>query len=720
MTKFLLTAGALFISYTLIGLFMKNNPLKSETLEVFDSFVKDQLAKYPQDECLKIDLHCHDRNSALPEVSMGRILGVPETWLDPMDLLNILKNNSCDTFTITNHNNAISCRKLIDSGMDILPGAEFSCIVPDFNMGVHVLAYGFNEDQEKKLNSYKSDIYSFQEYAKDSNIPTIWAHPLYHFRGGLLPPMDFFNKMSLIFERFEGINGQRNAWQNMLIKSWVETLDPEKIDGFSKKFGIKPERFCVDPYRKSLSGGSDCHTGVFAGLTYTLLHAPELKLGVKKRSELALDAIRNGRMAPVGAPNESEMLMMSFFYYFIELSRNIKDPGLLKVLLGAGGAREKLFSLVTLNFFSELQRHKVTIKMMTMMYECFNGKKPPSYKRFFVPRAFRPVYDEVVNIAGKRRSSAEDIYSISNSIELLYRHNIDLFSKRLVEKVTKILREFIQEKKDLSQIFDMIEIPGLLRMYVNGGKKVKGMSTLNVSRFLDGLSFPFLISFVVVLTNMISTRVLYKSRELLDKFSTELGVLRHPKRLMWLTDTFNDENGSAEKVRAMAAEFERRKLPIDVIICGQDEGKTGNVITTKQITEFKMNFNGFGVYHVPDILEIHKLFKDREYDGVICSSEGLMGLYGLYLRFTYSVPALFVSFNNWLEYSKKHLSISSNNAQRLDRILSGFYSGFDRVYVFNKSQYEWLAQKPSVNSSSRLVFSEALNIDDIFRDLAGI
>ena len=36
--------------------------------------------------------------------------------------------------------------------------------------------------------------------------------------------MEFFDKMALLFERFEVINGQRDTWQNMLVKTWVESL----------------------------------------------------------------------------------------------------------------------------------------------------------------------------------------------------------------------------------------------------------------------------------------------------------------------------------------------------------------------------------------------------------------------------------------------------------------------------------------------------------------
>jgi hypothetical protein len=131
-----------------------------------------------------------------------------------------------------------------EQGVDVLTAAEFSCWVPDFNIGIHVLTYGFSPEQEKRLKKLRRDIYAFQEYTYANNIPTIWAHPLYHYSTKEMPPMEFFDKMLLLFERFEMLNGQRDTWQNMLVKEWIESATPEKIDSYAKKFGISPDKYC--------------------------------------------------------------------------------------------------------------------------------------------------------------------------------------------------------------------------------------------------------------------------------------------------------------------------------------------------------------------------------------------------------------------------------------------------------------------------------------------
>ena len=196
----------------------RSKTFSEEIAEKLDTFLKEQKNRFPEKDTITIDLHCHDHNSNVPDEILARILNVPETWLPSEDLISTLKSHGCDAFTVTNHNNSRSCYELMEKGEDMLIGAEWSCMVPDYKTGIHVLAYGFSQEQEKKLNKLRTDIYKFQEYTKENDIPTIWAHPLYHYKSDGIPPIEFFDKMSLLFERFEVMNGQRDSWQNMLVK----------------------------------------------------------------------------------------------------------------------------------------------------------------------------------------------------------------------------------------------------------------------------------------------------------------------------------------------------------------------------------------------------------------------------------------------------------------------------------------------------------------------
>lgn len=200
--------------------------------ERYQFLLSNWQSRIPEDERLRIDLHCHDTNSDITDELWGRILRVPETWVTTDELVQSLQSTGNQALTITNHNNARSCWQLLEKGIDVLVGAEFSCTLPEEDVRLHVLAYGFTPDQEAKLNQYRDNLYRFLTYTVERDIPTVLAHPLYFYSKQSQPNISLFEKLTLLFERFEVANGQRDVWQNLLIWQWLDDLTEEKIDSW--------------------------------------------------------------------------------------------------------------------------------------------------------------------------------------------------------------------------------------------------------------------------------------------------------------------------------------------------------------------------------------------------------------------------------------------------------------------------------------------------------
>ena len=672
-----------------------------------DSFLKKQVTKYPADKTLTIDLHCHDHNSSTPDELLGRILNIPETWLPSGNLIDVLKNHGCDTFTVTNHNNARSCYELRESGIDVLTGAEFTCQVPDYRVGIHVLAYGFTPNQEKTLDKLRPDIYRFQEYAVENDIPTIWAHPLYHYHRGEIPPIDFFDKMALVFERFEVINGQRDTWQNMLVKIFVENLSREKIDAISKKTKLPPDRYCAHPYKKSMAGGSDSHMGIFTGLTGTRLYVEDLaeKLKIMSRSKLALEAIKAGDMAPYGSHNDSEKMMVSFLDYFCQIAMHMEDPGLIRMILHKGEVREKLFALAIANGFSEMKRHRVTMNFLQLFHQCFSGNVPSFRKRLMVPKVYKPIFDEASRMAVTRRDKPEEIVQkFKDSIHMIYENLSRILIGRLQAKIEKLDHDRGLKDLKIDQIFKSFELPTQIRNYAISGalKNGNGSPPLNLTEFLDGLSFPLLGSAVIVSASFASARVMYNSRGLLMKFSEHLGRLKHPHRMLWLTDTLEDVNGVAMVLRSMLDEIRKHNLPIDILVCSSTLKSGDHLIVVPPLGEYTLPFYEQQPIRIPSIMDIHRIFKEGEYDRLICSTEGPMGLISLFLKQAYTVPAYFFVHTDWMMFARQVLNFDHENRSRLRRILRAFYRGFDGLFVLNRDQMNWLIGKEMGFDQSRV------------------
>lgn len=683
----------------------RNNPndwsFQQELKKELEQFLWTEQERFPEHETLKIDLHCHDHNSDVPDELLGRILNVPETWLPTEKLIKTLRKSGTDVITITNHNNARSCYELKDKGFDVLVGTEFSCTVPDFNTGIHVLTYGFTPDQEYTLNKLRKNVYQFLQYAHEKGIPTIWAHPLYNYSIDGMPPMDFFYKMAVVFERFEVLNGQRDTWQNMLVKSWVEGLTPELLNDYAKKFQVDPLLYSQNPYKKSWSGGSDSHMGIFTGQTGTLLHIPDLKnrLQFSAGSELALEAIRNGNMAPYGSHQNFEKLTIAFLDYVCQIAMYKQDPGLLRILLHKGTGRDKMIALLASNAFTELQNHKVTMRFIELFHECFMGKVPKAYRRMMVPKAYKPIFDEATNIAKARELPPQlMVKELSKSVNTISDQLNEVLYKRLSKKIEKLSEDSSLKKMDLNQLIEKLELPSDVRVLIGQGpkyvnQKTKRISTLNLSEFLDGLSFPFLASSLILGANFTSAKVLYNTRPLLETFSIKLGKFRHPKRMLWLTDTYADKNGVSHVLQEMHKEIKRLNLPIDILVCSNQVQPDDHLIVLKPMAEFTLPFYEQQPVRIPNFNEIHHLFLENEYDRVMCSTEGIMGAAALYLKHAYNVPASFYIHTDWVMFARKVLNMDQHNLNRVRRLLRAYYGAFDQVFVLNSDHQKWLTGK---------------------------
>ncbi|HOV09122.1 MAG: GDP-mannose-dependent alpha-mannosyltransferase [Spirochaetes bacterium ADurb.Bin218] len=657
-------------------------------------FNYEQSLRFPEEESLTIDLHCHDKNSSEPDEIIGRMLNIPETWLEPEKLISILEDHRCNSFTVTNHNNARSCYYLQDKGYDILSGAEFSCTVPDFDAKIHVLAYGFTPAQEEKLFKFRQDIYRFQEYALENEIPTIWAHPLYHYKDNSNLSLDFFDKMTLVFERFEVINGQRDTWQNLLVKRWIESMTPESIERFEKKFCIKSSFFCRDTQRKKMYGGSDSHMGIFTGLTGTKLYVKNLKEKIKttKISELTLKALLDGDSAPFGGYNNTEKMTVAFLDYFCQIVMNMKDPGLLRLLLHKGDAKDKLLSFLIINGFSELQRHKLTVNFLTLFHQCLQGESPNFIKKIMIPKDYRPVFKEAVSMANTRKKEPDKMAtSFEKSIETIHSTLFNLMFERLNKKLEKLSQDNEYKFNSAEELINSLEIPANIRKIFEAGNKKDKKQKFNAPEFLDGLTFPFLASTVISAANYSSSKVMYSARKLLNAFSEKLNYMHYPKRMLWLTDTFDDGNGVSMFLQQMLYEIRKRDLPIDILTCSDSLKSEDNLIVIKPVAVYTPPFYQQQPIRIPNILDIQKQFLKGEYDRILCSTEGPMGLISIYLKSAYTVPAFFFVHTDWITFARDSLKFSQPAMSRLRRILRGFYRSYDRVLVLNKEQKRWFS-----------------------------
>jgi len=680
----------------------------------FEQYLADQAVKFPAEDTLKIDLHCHDKNSDIPDELWGRLLRLPETWLKTADLVKSLERNKVDVITITNHNNARSCWELLDKGVDVLTGAEFTCHFPNNELSIHVLTYGFTQEQEMQLNDLRHNIIEFARYCHQNDLPTVLPHPLYFYTHKNKPSIELLEFFAVLFTRFEVLNGQRGYWQNELTRQWVLSLDQETVETFAQKHRLNPYDFNAKPFKKSMTGGSDDHNGIFAGRTGTLVHIPNLqeKLKTNTPSSLALEAIRKGKTSPYGEVGEEEKLTVTFLDYFAQVAINMEDPGLIRLMLHKGDLKDKLLCLGISNAMQELKRHKYTLTFLKTFHEALSGIKPALLTELGVSKPFKPVIKSVKKIAKVQRKDPDQFLNvIREAVPEIFHTVTHLFFSRLNEHL-----QSDQNHTPLQMTDDWVkrfEVPTHIRALVNGSRNSMGekstpddMTSLNVGKLMDQLTFPALACGVLVGASFTASQVIYNNREFLNDLANDLGTAQHPERVLWLTDSFCDRNGVSSALQTTLKAIQKNDYPIDILTCHPDVESEDHLVVLKPVSQFKIRRFDNQAFHIPDILTLQRVFEQGGYDRIICSTEFFMGVFALFLSKAFSVPAYFYMHTDWMEFIQRTTQLNHHETDRIRRMLRAYYQQFSGVFTLNNDHRDWLTS-PEMGLDSSQVFLTA-------------
>lgn len=557
-----------------------------------------------------------------------------------------------------------------------------------------MLIYGFDAAQEVRLNELRQDIYAFCAYARQQDLPTVLPHPLFFYHQGKPVDPSILERFALLFERFEVLNGQRGYWQNLLTLRWVQSLTPERINALARKHRLNPHDYCRDPYHKRLTGGSDDHNGLFAGRCGTLVEIPDLQARLaagETREALALEGLREGRMAPYGLVGEEEKLTTSFLDYFAQVVLHMQDPGLLRLLLHKGSLKDKLLCLGLSNVLQELKRHRYTLTFLQTFHQALKGRKPRLLLNLGVSREFKPTLKLIKRIARTQRQQPEAFAAtLREAIPQMHRHISRTFFDRLHDQLTGMDQANL-ETLPLEELVALLEVPTHFRALFSA-ERSNGtqMTQVDLAATLDRLTFPALAAGVIAGASFAATRVLHANRAFLTRLAEQLDLPTQPQRILWLTDTLADRNGVSSALRDTLVQLQKEDLPIDLLVCHPTLKPCPHLQVLRPVSEFRFDPLGEQPIHVPDLLEVQQLFERGGYDRIICSTELCMGPIALYLKHAYAVPARFYMHTDWLEFLRRKTHLGHQAQDRVRRLLRAFYRQFDGIFVLNEDHRDWL------------------------------
>ena len=249
----------------------------------------------------KIDLHVHSLYSEHPSDWFLKRLGAMESYTDPGFIQRTALERGMDFVTLTDHNRIDGCLKLKERYKNTITGVEVTTYFPEDECKIHLLLFGLSPEQFDCVQELRSNIYSLRDYVLSERIAYSVAHATYSINKKLTA--SHLERLILLFDVFEGINGARDGFFNRSWTGILSRLEPHHIETLQLRHGIAPASDTA--WIKGFTGGSDDHAGLFIGKTYTEVEAAT--------PDEVLEAIRTKRCRAAGRHNDYRTLAFAIY-----------------------------------------------------------------------------------------------------------------------------------------------------------------------------------------------------------------------------------------------------------------------------------------------------------------------------------------------------------------------------------------------------------------------
>ncbi len=589
----------------------------------------------------KADLHVHSSYSEHPSDWFLHRLGAGESYTDPFYIYKKMKQCGMDYVTITDHNR-IDGAQLLKTKYpeDVFISVESTAYFPEDGCKVHILIYDITSSQFEQIQDKRADIYQLRDYLKEEDIVHSVAHATYSVNGML--KLEHLEKLLLLFDVFEGLNGGRNSINNESWTKLLENLSPEKIRQLQSKYGIEP--YSETPWIKGITGGSDDHAGLFLGKTYTISAEDSLK-GF-------LNSIKHKKTSVKGKHNDYKSLAFMVYKIAIEFSKSKS-------------------SIFENSFFKELTDLVYDGKPFSMKQRFrFNSRSRLQSKNASDGDEYvRKVFSELVNGLHK--------YHLESEPEVRFDYTYQKLSQ-LVDAYFNLLFKSIEKS---------LQKADLLKLLRNFSSSLPGIF----------LTFPFFSTVKV----MFSSRKLIS--ELEAEFGTA-DYSQHGD-ILWFTDTLTDLNGVSVSLQKVIKLAGSQDLPIKVVssLLGDKElGKESKYLDLPVMHSFCLPYYDNQKLVIPSPLRSIDLINNLNPSKIIVSTPGPVGLLGLLIGRLFNIPVIGVyhtDFKAQLANIMKEQALSDT----IGKAVTWAYNQMDEIFAPSQFYVDILAKRGIVPQKIKLL-----------------
>ncbi len=597
----------------------------------------------------KCDLHVHSKYSDRPSEWFLRRMGTPESFVEPQQVYRNARQKGMDFVTISDHN-------CIRGALEIahLPGTfisnEVTTYFPENGSKVHILVAGINEEQFRMIQELRADIYRLQEYLMGEDIICSVAHVLFRVDGRL--SVDQFERLLLLFPRFELINGARDRRAADLVGAVLGNLTPAMIAVMAERQGIEP--YGPQPWKKVLTGGSDDHSGAYTATAFT-------KTPLAANVDEYLAFLRRGEHEADGACGGS-VLMGHAFYHIA--SSYFQDRFVHGNKSGNPTLMGQLFEML----------------LKTSSTEGSGWSLQGLATRFFVSRQMNKLSEterQLVSDFGRLFSGQHDEHAAQPPMDDRHTFHVAChISQTLGYTFLKRLIEFARQ-----------------------GKLVESLETVASLAPVALSMAPYLAAF--------STQ--HKDEDFHKAIAAHFPAAAHLRRASdrkaWITDTFAEVNGVSRTIQVLAQTARKigRKLVVLTSMDMRPEtenlsenriGPDGNGALSRDLgigskIDLK-NFQPVGTFPMPEyesqtlafppFLEIFKYIEQHRFNELIISTPGPMGLTGLVAARLLGLRTTGIYHTDFVQYVR-HLTQDEDLADLTWQYMRWFYEQCTMILV---------------------------------------
>jgi glycosyltransferase involved in cell wall biosynthesis len=325
----------------------------------------------------------------------------------------------------------------------------------------------------------------------------------------------------LLFDCFEVRNGTRARSSNALTARLLASLDAKRVEELAEKHGLEPKG--PTPWRKAVVGGSDDHSGINPGRTWTEF----TYLGERPRPNDVIDSIRR-RLTRTGGMNGGPLTLAHALVKLVydgQHSRHrragaqpvrMSDP--INLLLGFAFEKE-----------SASLRSRAALRLRVVMQGALWRplarllRRDGAFERIFLEEAQRLLGEGAFRgrIAAAERTDDKIFLIISTLLDRLFARYVARIRANASGDIVRTLKELI---------------------------------ALVSSNLL--VSLPYFVTYAHQSADKLLTRDVRRAFD-----------LQQAEKLLVVTDTFFDVNGVALTLRKIIREAEQRGIDLTVATC---------------------------------------------------------------------------------------------------------------------------------------------------------